>query len=124
MKISIFLLTLILSLTAFGTSTSSAADLTGKWSLAADAGGQVVYVSVELKQEGNTFTGTTSSDMGGGTIDSGKVTGKTFTAVLHATVQGSIVDFAMSGTFEGDNMSGTLNNSNFGSIPFTATKDK
>ncbi|MBK8304787.1 MAG: hypothetical protein WBC19_07275 [Pyrinomonadaceae bacterium] len=124
MKISILLLTLVLSLTAFGTSTSTAADLTGKWSLAADAGGQVIYVAVELKQTGETFTGTTSSDMGAGTIDGGKVTGKNFAATLHATVQGSIVDFAMAGTFEGDSMSGTLNNSQFGSIPFTATKDK
>lgn len=124
MKISILLLTLVLSLTAFGTTTSSAADLTGKWSLAADAGGQVVYVSVELKQTGDTFTGTTASDMGAGTIDGGKVSAKNFTAVLHATIQGSIVDFAMSGTFEGDSMSGSLSNSNFGTIPFNATRDK
>lgn len=118
------MLTLVLSLTAFGSSAGTAADLTGKWSLAADAGGQVVYVSVDLKQTGDTFTGTTTSDLGGGTIDGGKVTGKAFTAVLHATVQGSVVDFAMSGTFEGDSMSGTLTNSNFGSIPFNATRDK
>lgn len=124
MKISIILLTLVLSLTAFGTSTSTAADISGKWSLAADAGGQVVYVSVDLKQTGETFTGTTSSDMGGGTIDGGKVTDKSFTATLHATVQGSVVDFAMSGTVEGDKMSGTLNNPQFGSIPFSATKVK
>ncbi len=124
MKISVILLTLVLSLTAFGSSAGTAADLTGKWSLAADAGGQVVYVSVDLKQTGDTFTGTTTSDLGGGTIDGGKVTGKAFTAVLHATVQGSVVDFAMSGTFEGDSMSGTLTNSNFGSIPFNATRDK
>ncbi|MBK7393682.1 MAG: hypothetical protein IPI64_10345 [Chloracidobacterium sp.] len=124
MKISIILLMLVLSLTAFGSSTNAPADISGKWSLAADAGGQVVYVSVDLKQTGDTFTGTTSSDMGGGTIDGGKVTDKSFTATLHATVQGSIVDFAMSGTVEGDKMSGTLNNSQFGSIPFTATKDK
>ena len=44
MKISIILLTLVLSLTAFGSSIGTAADLTGKWSLAADAGGQVVSV--------------------------------------------------------------------------------
>lgn len=124
MKISIILLTLVLSFTAFGTSTSTAADISGKWSLAADAGGQVVYVSVDLKQTGDTFTGTTSSDMGGGTIDGGKVTDKTFTATLHATVQGSVVDFAMTGTVDGDKMSGTLTNASFGSIPYTATKDK
>ncbi|MEQ1923071.1 MAG: hypothetical protein ABL952_11255 [Pyrinomonadaceae bacterium] len=124
MKISIILLTLVLSLTAFGTSAGTAADLTGKWSLAADAGGQVVYVSVELKQTGETFTGTTTSDLGAGTIEGGKVAGKNFTATLKTSVQGSAVDFAMSGTFEGDSMSGSLSNSNFGTVPFNATRDK
>lgn len=124
MKISIILLTLVLSLTAFGTSTSTAADLSGKWSLAADAGGQVIYITADLKQTGDTFTGTTSSDMGGGTIDGGKVTDKSYTATLHATIQGSVVDFAMSGTIDGDKMSGAFSNASFGSVPFTATKDK
>ena len=124
MKISIILLTLVLSLTAFGTTTSTAADLTGKWSLAADAGGQVVYVSVELTQTGDAFTGTTTSDLGSGTIEGGKVTGKSFNAALKTSIQGSAVEFAMSGTFEGDSMSGTLANSQFGTVPFTATKDK
>ena len=124
MKISIFLLTLVLSLTAFGTSTGTAADISGKWSLAADAGGQVIYIAADLKQTGDTFTGTTSSDMGGGTIDGGKVTDKSYTATLHATIQGSVVDFAMSGTIDGDKMSGAFSNASFGSVPFTATKDK
>ena len=98
--------------------------MSGKWLLAADAGGQVIYIAADLKQEGDKFTGTTSSDMGGGTIDGGKVTDKSYTATLHATVQGSVVDFAMSGTVDGDKMSGTFSNSQFGSVPFTGTKNK
>ncbi len=124
MKFSIILLTLFLSLTAFGASMGTGSDISGKWSLAADAGGQVVYVSLELKQTGDTFTGTSSSDMGNGTIDGGKVTDKSFTATMHATIQGSVVDFAMTGTVDGDKMSGTLSNPQFGSVPYTATKSK
>lgn len=124
MKISIILLTLVLSLTAFGSTTSTAADVSGKWTFAVDTGGGIIYVSVDLKQTGDTFTGTSSSDMGGGTIDGGKVTDKSFTATMHATVQGSVVDFTMSGTVDGDKMSGSLNSSQMGSFPFTATKDK
>lgn len=96
----------------------------GKWSLVADAGGQTIQILVDFKQTGSDFTGTTTSDMGGGTIDGGKVTGKTFTGVLHADIQGSIVDFKIDGTIDGDKMSGTFSNASFGSIPFTATRNK
>ncbi len=96
----------------------------GKWSLVADAGGQTIQILVDFKQTGSDFTGTTTSDMGGGTIDGGKVTGKTFTGVLHADIQGSIVDFKIDGTIEGDKMSGTFSNASYGSIPFTATRNK
>src|SRR5437868_1904666 len=68
-------------------------DLTGKWAVVADAGGQAINILMELKQTGAEFKGVTTSDIGGGSIDGGKVTGKTFTAVLHADVQGQAADF-------------------------------
>lgn len=33
------------------------ADMSGKWTLVADAGGQLIDISVELKQSGSDFTG-------------------------------------------------------------------
>jgi hypothetical protein len=98
--------------------------MSGKWTLSADAQGQTITIAVEIKQTGDTFTGTTSSDLGAGTIDGGKVTGKAFTAVLHADIQGSPVDFRMEGTVDGDKFTGSFSNANFGSVPFTATKNK
>ncbi len=103
---------------------AEAPTLNGKWSLSADAGGQVVDILVEIKQTGDTFTGTTSSSIGNGTIESGKVTGKTFKATLKADVQGQIVDFVMEGSIDGDKISGTFTNSGFGSIPFSAARNK
>jgi len=81
-------------------------------------------ISVDLKQSGADFTGGTSSHLGNGKIDGGKVSGKLFSGVLHADMQGQIVDFKMDGTIDGDKMTGTFSNASFGSIPFTATKDK
>ncbi len=98
--------------------------MNGKWSLAADANGQTLQIAVEFKQTGAAFTGATFSQIGNGTIDGGKVNGKAFTAILHADVQGQTVDFTMEGTIDGDKMTGTFTNPGFGSIPFTATRDK
>ncbi len=105
-------------------SEGPAADMNGKWSLAADANGQTLQIAVEFKQTGAAFTGATNSQIGNGTIDGGKVNGKSFTAILHAEVQGQIVDFTMEGTIDGDKITGTFTNPGFGSIPFSATRDK
>jgi len=99
-------------------------DLTGKWSLVADAGGQQVEISVEFKQNGAAFTGDTMSAVGGGKIENGKVSGNNFTALLKADLQGQPVDFTIEGTIDGDKIKGALSNPSFGSIPFTGTKNK
>lgn len=106
------------------TSAAGTGEIGGKWTMYADAGGQVVQLAVEFKRTGADFTGATYSPIGNGTIIDGKTAGAKFTAVLKADVQGNVVDFAMEGTLDGDKMSGTLSNSGFGSIPFTATRDK
>ncbi|MBK7934597.1 MAG: S9 family peptidase [Pyrinomonadaceae bacterium] len=103
---------------------TAAASLNGKWTLVADAGGQVISIAVEFKQTGTDFTGATYSQMGNGTISGGKVTGTDFTGNLNADVQGQIVAFAIAGSVDGDKISGTFSNPGFGSIPFTATRDK
>ena len=101
-----------------------AVNLNGKWSLVADAGGQSLQIAVEFKQDGSTFTGTTFADIGNGKIDGGKVSGTNITGVLHADVQGQMVDFAIAGSVDGDKITGTFTNPGFGSIPFSATKNK
>lgn len=97
-------------------------SIAGTWNLSADAGGQVIDITVELKQTDVTFTGSTFSEVGNGTIDSGKITEKAFTATLHADVQGQAVDFKMEGTIDGDTMKGTFSNASFGSVPFAAKR--
>jgi dipeptidyl aminopeptidase/acylaminoacyl peptidase len=107
-----------------GMSATPSVDITGKWTLLADAQGQQIQIAVELKQAAADFTGSTTSDLGNGKIDGGKVSGKAFTATLHADLQGQAVDFQMEGTIEGDKMTGSFSNPGFGSVPFTATRAK
>jgi hypothetical protein len=99
-------------------------ELNGKWSFVADASGQQINIDVEFKQTGSDFTGATYADIGNGTIEGGKVNGKSFSALLHADVQGQPVDFRMEGTIDGDKISGTFSNPGFGSIPFSASRNK
>ena len=105
-------------------SVAPGTNLSGKWTLVAEAPGQQIQIAIELNQTGADFTGGTTSDIGNGKIDGGKVSGKAFTATLHADVQGQAVDFKMEGTIDGGKMTGTFSNPGFGSIPFSATKDK
>lgn len=105
--------------------TPATSDISGKWNLQADAGGQVIDILVEIKQTGDTFSGTTTSAIGNGTIEAGKVTGKTFKAVLKADVQGQMVDFTMEGALaDGPKISGSFANAGFGTVPFSAVKEK
>lgn len=126
MKISILLAIAALCLSSFVaiSARNNAEDLTGKWTVSADANGQILTITVDLKQTGEAFTGTTTSDLGNGVIDSGKVADKSFTAILHAEIQGNVVDFKMDGTVDGDKLKGSFSNPQFGSIPFTGTRNK
>ncbi len=105
-------------------SAAPGTDLSGKWSLMVDHSGQKMEIAVELKQSGADVTGTTTAMFGNGTIDGGKVSGKSLMATLHADIQGQPVDFKLDGTVDGDKMTGTFTNPAFGAIPFEASRDK
>jgi hypothetical protein len=126
MKLSIFITVTALALSSIiaVSARTTADDLTGKWTLLADAGGRILTIATDLKQTGNTFTGTTTSDLGNGTIDGGKVTEKAFAGTLHAEIQGTVVDLKMEGTIDGDKLKGSFSSPQFGTIPFTATRNK
>ncbi len=105
------------------TSAKAAVDISGKWTLLADAGGQTIQFAMELKQTDNNFNGTLSSSVASGTVENGKVSGNKIEGMTKVNYQGQLLDVPMEGTIEGETIKGTLN-SPFGLIPFTATKDK
>ena len=105
-------------------SPSAAPDISGKWTLGVDAGGTAVSLALELSQKGSEFSGTAASDVGGGKVEGGKLSGKTFTATLRADVQGQAVDFKMEGSLDGEKMSGTLSNAGFGTLAFSGARNK
>ena len=96
-------------------------NVSGKWTISADAMGQAIQIEMNLTQTDDKIAGTLSSVLGGGTIEDGKVIGNNITGTAKISVQGQAVDLKMTGTVDGDSMKGTLD-SPFGVIPFTAKK--
>lgn len=105
--------------TAAGTGTP--ANVNGKWNLTIDFQGQQVPVTLMLKQDGATVSGSLDSMMGKGGIAGAKVSGNKFTAVAKSQIQGQSVDLNISGTVDGDSMKGTLTVPMPGAPPFNFT---
>lgn len=105
------------------TTAKASVDVSGKWTLLADANGQTIQIAMELKQTDDNFNGTLSSRFGDGSVENGKVSGNNVQGTAKVSVQGSPLDLKIDGTVEGDTMKGTLDSA-FGLIPFTAKKDK
>jgi zinc protease len=88
--------------------TAETANVAGNWSLTIDFQGQSLPVTLELKQDGETVSGKLESMLGEGEIAEGKVRGNKLSAVAKTQMQGQTLELAISGTIEGDTISGTL----------------
>ncbi|CAN5127507.1 hypothetical protein BH20ACI2_BH20ACI2_23490 [soil metagenome] len=84
------------------------ADVAGKWFLNIDFQGQRLPVTMLLEQHGTDVTGELETMLGNGKIADGKVTGSKLVATAQAEMQGSPIEFAISGKADGDEMSGTM----------------
>ena len=73
-----------------------------------DFQGQELPVTLSLQQSGEGISGQLSTMLGTGTINSGKVHGKKISAVATTEMQGKPLDLEITGTVDGDVMSGTL----------------
>ncbi|CAN5592146.1 S9 family peptidase [soil metagenome] len=99
-------------------------DVTGKWKMLADVGGQLMEINLDLKQTVADFNGTMNSMLGDGTVENGKVSGNNFTGTIKVDVQGQPMTLKMDGKIEGDKMTGNLSGQGLPAISFTATKNK
>ena len=90
------------STTVQPTATTST-NLTGKWAIAVDAGGQTITMTLNLTQTGTEITGTLESAQGSlpissGTFSNGELLIKT-TAPVALTINAQVNGNAMSGNF-------------------------
>ena len=85
------------------TTNTTTANITGKWAIAVDAGGQTLTFTLNLTQTGGNVTGTIESPQGAlqissGTFSNGELVLKT-TSPIELTVNGSVAGNSMTGTF-------------------------
>jgi hypothetical protein len=99
-------------------------EVAGKWNLTVDAPGDAVQVQLDLKQEGETVTGTMVSTHGSGTITKGNFKEKKLTATINADIQGSPTELGVEGTVDGDKISGTITAAGLGSFSYTGSRAK
>ncbi|MGH9949398.1 MAG: alpha/beta hydrolase family protein, partial [Pyrinomonadaceae bacterium] len=105
-------------------SAAAAVNVSGKWVLSIDAGGQIIELNCEFAQAGSDFTGTMSSEHGSGKFEKGKVSGSAVIGTLSGEVQGQPMVMAFSGKVDGDKMTGTLDVPGLGNFPFAGSKSK
>jgi dipeptidyl aminopeptidase/acylaminoacyl peptidase len=99
-------------------------DLSGKWNLTANAGGQVIDIGLDLKQDNTNFNGTMTSMLGPASVENGKLSGNNFTGTVNANINGQQMTLQMVGKIDGDKMEGTITGAGLPVIPFTATRAK
>ena len=128
MKLKSFILSIALlasALTIFAAPAGPSADeVTGKWSLALQVPGETVDVVLDLKQDGESVTGTLTSSHASGKIGKGTYKEKKLSAVASVDLQGSPADVQIDGTVDGDKISGSLTVQGMGSFPYTGSKSK
>ncbi len=89
-------------------SDAETAEVSGTWELSLDFQGQKLPVTLTLDQTNDRLSGKIETVLGSGEIEDGSVRGNKVSATARTEIQGQSVDFAITGSVNGDSMSGTL----------------
>lgn len=98
------------------------ADVAGTWNIMLDIGGNTATPSVTFKQDGETLTGTYSSQMLGEQKVTGTIKGNAITFGFTASFDGNAVKVTYSGTVDKTTMKGKMTFGDVGEGTFTAKK--
>ena len=98
------------------------ADVAGTWNIMLDIGGNTATPSVTLKQDGETLTGTYSSQLLGEQKVTGTIKGNAITFGFTASFDGNAVKVTYSGTVEQTTMKGKVTFGDLGEGAFSAKK--
>lgn len=93
------------------------AKLGGRWDLTVQAPGQSYRMTLDAAQEGQTVTGTVSTDQGSLEIYDGSVTGDTFSLKFQVDFGMGPQEVTLSGTISGDSLTGSASVAGMGAAP-------
>lgn len=97
--------------------------LLASWEVTFSAPGQDVPGTFKLEKDGDNFKGIVSTALGDSPLKNIKIKDdNTFTADISVNAQGQTFDGTMTGKLEGDKLSGALNLSGLGEIPYSGKK--
>ncbi len=97
-------------------------DVSGTWNVDADAEGQQVELTFDLKQAEKAFDGTVSTPFGDGTVENGKVDEANITATINIEIQGQAMTLALKAKVEDGKMTGTMDGEGAPEVTFVGTK--
>ncbi len=104
--------------------TAAANDdaLLAKWEIVIAGPGQDILGSLTLEKDGDEFKGAIVTEMGDAPFKNVKVTENSFTADISTFMQGQSFDGTANGKLEDGKLSGIINLSGIGEIPYTGKK--
>ena len=100
------------------------ADVAGAWALTVETAAGTGNPTVQLTQDGETLTGTCSSQVFGEQQVSGTVKGNAITFSFTGTIQDAAVTVTYTGTVDGATMKGKVTLGDLGEGTFTGEKRK
>jgi hypothetical protein len=98
------------------------ADVSGKWALSVETSAGTGSPGVDFKQDGETLTGSYSSQIFGEQKVTGTIKGNAITFGFTAPFQGNDVTVTYTGTVDGSTMKGKVTISGLGEGTFTGNK--
>ena len=101
-----------------------ASPLLTKWDVVFAAPGQDYAGTFTLEKDKDSYKGTVATELGESPLSNIKVTGDSFTASIVVNAQGQSLDGTMSGKVADGKLTGDLNLSAVGAIPYIGTKSK
>lgn len=122
-----FIFVALLSIATFAqTATEEAkkeSPLLAEWSVSFSAQGQEIPGTFKLEKDGENFKGSVNTELGESPLKNIKIKDdNTFTADITVNAQGQTFEGTMTGKLEGDKLSGELNLSGLGAVPYSGKK--
>ncbi|HEX9164550.1 MAG TPA: hypothetical protein VF862_01465, partial [Gemmatimonadales bacterium] len=96
--------------------------MTGTWTITTNSPQGMMESTLSVTQQGTSFSGTMTSQMGTSPVADGTVAGRRVSWGLTLAMGGQSFTLTYEGEVTGNRMSGTVTAGTFGSFPFTGEK--
>ena len=93
-----------------------------KWEVVISAPGQDYAGVLKIEKTGDTYKGSVTTELGEAPLANIKVDGDSFTSSITVNAQGQTIEGTMSGKVKEGKITGEMNLSGLGSIPYTGKK--